>query len=204
MDTIWFIILAIVITLGAIAIGVIRNRRFKRLEQLHTDLASSLGLDTAFSSPSSYSIFGTHREYPVKISPLNLALPGNKEPVWVTKVSIPMVNPVRKMIRVARRSPDHDELESIVQVAKVDSVSHDLEPWLDIQTNDLMFSSIILSENVKISIHQVFRQLTSGVLYIEDDELAIVMPGLIKTTEQSHLASLGASTLCDIKDELNS
>lgn len=204
MDTIWFIILAIILTITTVAIGVIRNRRFKAIEDLHASLGKKLELDIAYASPKSYTLFGNHRGYVIKVIPLNLALPGTNEPKWFTKVTIPMVNPVRKMLRISRRSPSHSELESLVQVARVDSVSHDLEPWLDIQTNDLMFSSIVLSENVKISLHQIFNQLVSGLLYIEDDELAMVLPGLLRTEQEKELAYLGAQTLCDMKDELNS
>lgn len=204
MDTVWFIILAVILTIVTIAIGMIRNRRFKALEDLHASLGKRLHLDIAYASPKSYTLFGTHREYPIKIQPINLALPGTNEPKWFTKVMIPMVNPVRKMLRISRRSPYFSELENLVHVARVDSVSHDLEPWLDIQTNDLMFSSIVLSENVKISIHQVFSQLVSGLLYIEDDELSIILPGPIGSEKDMELAYLGAETLCDMKDELNS
>lgn len=204
MDTVWFIILAIILTLGTITIGVIRNRRFKAIEDLHVSLGKRLDLDIAFASPVSYTLFGSHRGYSIKVQPQNLAIPGDKKPKWFTKVGIPMVNPVRKMLRISRRSPQFTELENLVQVARVDSVSHDLEPWLDIQTNDLMFASIILSENVKISIHQVFHQLISGLLYIEDDEIALVIPGLLRSDEELKLAYLAAQTLCDMKDELNS
>lgn len=204
MDTAWFIIFAIILTLGTIAIAVIRNRRFKAAEDLHASLGKRLTLDIAYASPIDYTIFGNHRGYPVKILPINLAAPGTKEPRWFTKAVIPMVNPVRKMLRISRRSPQFSELENLVQVARVDSVSHDLESWLDIQTNDLMFASIILSENAKISIHQVFNQLVSGLLYIEDDELALVIPGLLQSEAETELAYLAAQTLCDLKDELNS
>lgn len=204
MDTIWFVIIAIILTAGSITIGVIRNRRFKAAEDFHAQLAARLSLDTAYASPSSYSIFGTHRDYPTKILPVNLALPGSKGPKWFTKVTIPVINPIRKMVRISRRSDQFGELENLVQVARIDSVSHDLEPWLDIQTNDLMFSSILLSENVKISIHQIFSQLVSGLLYIEDDELSLLIPGLMNTQKEIDVVFLGAQTLCDVKDELNS
>lgn len=204
MDTVWFIILAIVLTIGTVAIGVIRNRRFKAVEDLHESLGKRLDLDMAYASPKDYTLFGNHRDYSIKIFPINVALPGTNEPKWFTKVVIPMVNPVRKMLRVSRRSSQYSELENLVQVARVDSVSHDLAPWLDIQTNDLMFSSIVLSENVKISIHQVFNQLVSGLLYIDDDELAIMIPGLIHSQEEPEIVYLGAQALCDMKDELNS
>lgn len=204
MNTIWFIILAVILTLGSIVIGVIRNRRFKAAEDLHASLGRRLGLDIAYTSPIDYTLFGSHRGYPVKVQPINLAIPGTKQPKWFTKVHIPMINPVRKMLRISRRSDQFSELENLVQVARADSVSHDLEPWLDIQTNDLMFSSIVLSENVKISIHQVFRQLTSGLLYIEDDELSLVVPGLLGSEKEIEVVYLAVQTLCDLKDELNS
>ena len=203
MDTIWFVVLAIVLAGGSIAIGIIRNRRFQQKEALHSKLAANLGLDLAYASDQDYSLFGKYREYSLRIEPINLAAPGAKTPAWYTKGSIPMVNPVRKMIRIARRNDSFPELEKLVQVGAISSMQHDLEPWLDIQSNDLMFASIILTENTKISTHKAFRNLNAGLVYIEDEELSFVMPGLL--TDERHLESvvLGMELLCDIKDELN-
>ena len=203
MNTTLFIVAASLLAAGSIGVGVFRNRRFKAKELLHLTLAESLGLELAFASPQQYSIFGHYNSYPVRIEGVNLARPGSKEAAWFTHTSIPMTNPLRKMIRVSKRHSGFEELESLVQVARPDSVSHDLSDELDIQTNDLMFASVILSENVKISLHQLFQQVPAGVLAIEDDSLFMTFPGLMTNEEQQQISSLAVQTLTDIKDELN-
>lgn len=170
---------------------------------MHEELSKVLGIELAYASPEQYSMYGSYRSYPIKIAPRNLARPGTKEAAWYTQASIPMINPLRKMIRISKRSTHFREMESLVQVARPDSVHHDLPSWLDIQTNDLMFASVILSQNVKISIHQLFQEVEAGVLAIEDNSLMIIFPGLIQTAQRHRIWELATNTLCDIKDELN-
>ncbi len=203
MDTIWFILLFSIIALGSIAIGVTRNRRFRDLEHTHQQLAKQLGLEIAFADPKDYAIFGLHRGYSLRVEPVNLAFPGAKVPAWHTKIHIPMVNPLRKMIRISRKDPSHSALEALVQVGRADAVAHDLASWMHIQSNDLLFSGIILSENVKISIHKAFKGIPAGVCYIEDEELAFVFSGFLNDQEQVKRATYAVELLCDIKDELN-
>lgn len=203
MDTFWFIILAVLLAGISITVGVVRNRRHQFKERLHQSVATALSLNLAYAAPRDYQIYGTHREYPIQIEAMNLARPGAKEPDWYTKISIPMVNPRRKMIRITRRNDAYEALERLVQVGKPTSVGHDLADWMDIQTNDLMFSSLILTENVKISLFQAFQPLAAGLCYIEDEELAFVMPGLLEAESQVQPCIHAASLLADIKDELN-
>ncbi len=202
METYWFIIVAVFIAAGSIAIGVTRNRRFRAIELRHSKLAGSLGLEVAFADPRQYAIFGSLRGYPIRIEPVNLAEPGSKQPAWHTKIHLQVQNPLRKMIRIARRSPHAHLLDRIVPLNRLDSLAHDLDPWMNLQTNDMMFASILLSDEVKISIHLAFRNTDAAILYIEDDELAWVMPGLLLDDTASQLLALAADLLCDMKDEL--
>ena len=202
METYWFIIVAVLIAAGSIAIGVYRNRRFRAMELRHSGLAESLGLEIAFADPRQYAIFGNLRGYPIRIEPVNLAEPGSKTPAWHTKIHLQVQNPLRKMIRIARRSPGTPLLDRIVPLNRLDSLAHDLDPWMNLQTNDMMFASILLSDEVKISIHLAFRDCEAAVLYIEDDELAWVMPGLLADEAASRQLTLAADLLCDMKDEL--
>ncbi len=202
MDTFWFIVVASLLVASSITVGVIRNRRFRKKEEFHQETAARLSLDMAYASQTDFAFFGEYRGYAFRIEPVNLAPPGSKTPSWFLRLSIPMTNPLRKMIRISRRDLKASVLEQIIPMARPDSVSHDMESWLDIQTNDLMFSSVILSENVKISIHQAFRALSAGVLGVEDAELLCVFPGLLSDSDQQTNTLLAAEVMCDIKDEL--
>ena len=82
-------------------------------------------------------------------------------------------------------------------------VRHDLGEWLQITTNDLLFASLILSDDIKISLYDTFNKIDAGLVYIEDEELAFIFPELLTDPEQVASIEKMIQLIVDIKDELN-
>ncbi|RMG71908.1 MAG: hypothetical protein D6722_06105, partial [Bacteroidetes bacterium] len=66
MATPLFYVLITLLTAGSIAVGVIRNRRFRGHELRHQAFARQHHLRLAFASPKDFTLFGRHRGYPLR------------------------------------------------------------------------------------------------------------------------------------------
>ncbi|RMG25753.1 MAG: hypothetical protein D6730_10340 [Bacteroidetes bacterium] len=184
----------------AVAVGVIRNRRFQLNQQAHEDLARELGMKLAFESPRAYRIFGRYRGYEALIAPVEMP-PAVRESVpLATKASLSMTNPNRKRLYVF---PQQTPLVALLPDDAAVKVTHPAQDWLEIRTDDLLFSSLILSEDVNISLGAFFQQHPRAILYLMDDELACILPGLIHKNVAVSTVIQAINLLCDLKDELN-
>ena len=67
----------------------------------------------------------------------------------------------------------------------------------------MIFSSLILSDNVKISIFEAFKDIPSGLLVIEDKEMYFILPGKIDNDVKISQSEKIINLMCDMKDELN-
>ncbi|MDX1909370.1 MAG: hypothetical protein SF053_20190 [Bacteroidia bacterium] len=180
-----------------------RGQTFLQDEVRHQKLAQQLGVQLAWQSLREYTIFGTYRGYQIAIQPVIYPVAGMSR-LWMgTRILLPMINPNRRALRISRHLVEHRVLERIAPLDKPLYFSHQIAPWLEITTNDMMFSSLILSEEIKITLYEVFSRLEAGVACIYDEELCFVMPGLIRHEEAADLCLRALNLLCDIKDELN-
>ncbi|MEO0897055.1 MAG: hypothetical protein AAFY71_11695 [Bacteroidota bacterium] len=204
MEPIYFIPFAIIFIGGAFLIGFIRNRNFDRKEKLHKNLAVRLGLSLSYQSEEDFLIFGTYKDYKVRLETIEIRTRDNQDGIPALKWNIPMINPQLKILRIAKDNPSYPQLTSLAYLDRPVNMAHDLGEWLSITTNDLMFGSILLSDDLKISLFEVFNPIEGGLLYIDGEELAIVRPHLILKEEDMKWYQKGLDLICDIKDELNS
>ena len=66
-----------------------------------------------------------------------------------------------------------------------------------------LFSGLVLTDDIKISIYEVFRDLPGGLLFIYDEALAFMIPQLLTNESQIGVIKKAVNLLCDMKDELN-
>ncbi len=197
----WFLVVASLIAAGSVAVGVVRNRRFRRKERLHQQLAQRLGLKVAYLNERDFDLFGPYRSYSLRIEAFSL--PDGKQRLDLVKVSLPMVNPSLKALRIIRVHEHYPRLSEHRRIDRPVVLDHQIAPWLEITTNDAAFAGLILSEDVKISLYDVFNRLETGLLYLQDEELTLLSPHLITEPERLEAYQRIADLLADMKDELN-
>lgn len=204
MSSTWFLLLVVLLAIGSIIVGMVRNRRFRRKELLHRQLASKYQLQVAYLNERDFSLYGGYRGYPLRLEAMILRSPQEKDKDGqpVVKISLPMVNPTLKILRIVRPSEQHPKLSTHGQMDRPQVLRHEIAPWLDITTNDPMFTGLILSEDVKISLFDVFNRLESGLLLLQDEELSFLTPELLLDTAVIDRYDRIIALLCDMKDEL--
>ena len=113
-----------------------------------------------------------------------------------------MVNPNRKALRIRRKETLSSGLDQIAIIDRPVQLSNGMGGEMEMLTNDFLFSGLILSDDVKITLYEVFQLAQDGLLYLFDDELAFLSPHLITTQDQIETWQKIADLLCDMKDEL--
>jgi len=203
-EYITFIVLAVVIFIG-LSIAFIRVRAYNLKEKLHQQLSNHFGLRGSYINEKKFKLFGHNRDYKLVIESASIPSGGSSSKLGNSiKMSIPMVNPTRKCLRIFKEGSGNPALEGVVPMDKLLEVKHDMGSWLKIHTNDLVFSSMILSENVRISLSGSLKNLNhSLIIYIQDEELACIVPGILTKKSQLEDFYKLVDVLADIKDELN-
>ena len=176
--------------------NIIHHRRFLKREALHRELASDLTLHIAYTGHREFTIFGKFRDYQVKIIPYD-RISGFD----MTQYLIPMINPNLKWLKISKNP--QQAMPEISSHDKAMVVKHDISKEISIETNDMVFSSLILSDNVKISIHDTFKNLEAGQLFIEGDVMAFVSPYPLRNSIDIQDGEKIINLMCDMKDELN-
>lgn len=194
-----------ILVVGSIPVAVWAVRSYqkrKKAERLHEDFAREHGLKMAYLQPEDVQIYGHYRDYPAKITTETLPH-SSTELRTVLKVVLPMINPNRKCLRISVDSLDYPEFDRLVVLDRPIKVQHDLGEWLRMESNDLFFSSLILTDDIKISLYEIFKDRPAVLLYIQDDELALISPTLLRDRPDAVYIDKQLNVLCDIKDELN-
>jgi hypothetical protein len=199
----WAFFLLLLLTILSLLLFAFRQRRFHRRQALLQKLSEDHGLQLAFMNHRSFQIFGQTRNYPVQIEAILLSSPGVKRPSYGLQLTLPMTNPNRKAFRVGKGEASAPALQTTAVIDRPIQLDHGIAEWLSIQTNDAMFSGLILSDDVKISLFELFQPMEAGLLYVYDETLRFVVPRLLETEDQLTSLSKGLHLLCDIKDELN-
>ncbi|MEL6629362.1 MAG: hypothetical protein AAFQ83_14715 [Bacteroidota bacterium] len=203
MGTTGFIIVMSILAIASVTAAIIRNRNFRKKEKLHEGLGETYGLSLAYASERSFTLFGTYQDYSLRIEPVELPNRSRETILEALKISIPMVNPQRKLFRAIKPLEELPHLDIIADLDQPSFVRHDLGEWLQITTNDLLFASLILSDDIKISLYDTFNKIDAGLVYIEDEELAFIFPELLTDPEQVASIEKMIQLIVDIKDELN-
>lgn len=202
MNATWSLIPIFLVIALAIIVGIRRHRRFRINEQRHIQLARLLGLKRAYVSPSDFTLFGQFQGFDLRVEPQLVQTRGEQSYFEIVKTAIPMVNPNLKILAISKGIREVPAMQQLIQLDKPVHIPHQIGDWLSITTNDMFFSSIILTDDIKISIYKLFSRLDQGLLYIQDEELAFVLPGYITQDAQVNAIHLAAQLMVDIKEEL--
>lgn len=198
------LIIVIILTLGSIGVGVYRNRSFKRREKQFAQLARALGLKLAYTQPKQFTFYGDYRNYPVRIEPFTYSQQKDKkQKQWGTKITLPMINPNLKILRISKSSALQPDFNSFIPHSDLQHVQHQIVPWLDIHTNDTLFSHLVLTDDIKMDLVVNLKSIDSGIIYIMGDELGAVLPFIIRESNDPPKLGQILDILCNIKDELN-
>lgn len=192
-------LLVVLIFVTALVYAWRRNQRYHKLESLHETLAFRLNSRLSYRDERNFLVYGDHRNYKFRMTPISEESGEHKVPLEGLRISIPMTNPNRKYLRVAKLG------QAFGQAASVDKffvVQHEAKEWLEILSNDMFFSSLLLTEDLKISLGAHFQKY-NGVLFIEDNEMVYVAPTPIREEEQIESIEAALRLMCDMKDELN-
>lgn len=194
--TLAFVVILLVI-LTATIVGVIRHKRFNRWEKLHKRFAHRRNLQHNFQHFSRFHHYGSYREYQIEITPELI------DKVWFTRFSIAMINPNRKALRIAKANEAFPSFKELAIIDHPFEIQHDLGDWLTMQTNDLIFSSLVLSDDIRISLHEALNALPAGLIFLYDESLSFLRPGMLDQEPDLLQFEKALDLLCDIKDELN-
>ncbi|MEM8896838.1 MAG: hypothetical protein AAGC85_01980 [Bacteroidota bacterium] len=199
----WIIALVVLFSLAFLAIILYRNRQFRLKQTLHENLAEDLGLKITYTQGKNFTIFGNTKDYPVHISPVQAADATSGKYSWAVKISLPMINPNLMAIRVSRNDVEPSPLLDQIPVYRPQPLTHSIAPWLEVLTNDLMFSHRILSDEIKMDLVVSFKTVPGAILYVMDNELACLIPGLLNEKYPAEACKQFLALLISIKDELN-
>jgi hypothetical protein len=181
----------------AVSVGVYRHRRFNRWENLHKAFAHNRNLQHNFQHQKRFHHYGSYRDYQVEVKPNQL------NEVCFTRFSVAMINPNRKALRIAKKDPAFTALDTLAPIDHPFQIHHDLGDWLLMETNDLLFSSLLLSDDIKISLYEIMKPIPAGLLFIHDEEMVLLCPLVMNQREDLAYFDKALDLLCDIKDELN-
>lgn len=202
MAVTWIVVISVLLVLAFSIFARIRYVRWAKIEKLHQRLGSEHDLQVAYLNSKAFTIFGSYRTYSVHIEALTLSDSASKS-IQGIKCQLPMTNPNRKALRIAHFGSKSEHLNQIALIDKPVVIKHGFGDNIEVLTNDLLFSGIILSDDVKISLYEVLKEVDSALLYLYDAELAFIWPkSLGEENELSHWSKI-INLLCDMKDELN-
>ena len=199
-----FVAIAAVIVIG-LTIAAIFIRKYHLKEKIHQMLSDNFGMRGSFINEKRFQLRGWADDYKLTIQSIRIPeSEAAKEEGNAIKFALPMVNPMRKCLRIVKEDAQHPEISNYIPLDKLLVVKHDMGDWLKINTNDLVFSSLVLSENARISVHDALKNLPHGaIMYIQDEELACIIPSLLKKEAQLEGFYKIVNALKDMKDELN-
>lgn len=197
----WILLLGIILIVVVLYLAINRYRNFLRQEKLFHQIGQRFGLEVAFLSSRVFTVFGSYRSYTVQIESFQIPTEDGKA-TYGLKAHIPMINPNRKALRVANPQSTIEGLHRIATIDKAVVVQQGMGNGVKILTNDILFSGIILSDDVKISLYKVFQEVGDGLLYLYDDELAFIWPTALSHDSQIDTWGRIVDLLCDMKEEL--
>ncbi len=187
----------VLVILTAIIVGYRRHRRYNRWEMLHKRFAKRRSLKVNFIHQDNFQFYGSYRDYKVIVKPELI------DEVLYSAFTIEMINPNRKALRIAKKSESAPTLNSRAVIDHPFNIKHDIGKWLIMETNDLVFSSLVLSDDIRISLHEIFSKYDAALLFIYDEELCLLVPKTLDREEDITPYEKALELLCDIKDELN-
>ena len=191
-----YLLIPLILIAGTIAMLAFFLLRRKQARKPFEQVATSLGLDLTYSHPQDFMLSGWYRSYPLTLITLPIATQASPTlPCY--KASVPMTNPQGKIFVVEKGSLRYDRE---LAAAPLIPLKETFSPGLTGRSNDLLFSSVLLTEQVKATIERFFAGVYMGQLFIAGDELTVI----VANEKRADLLPLCMDLLADIKDSLRS
>lgn len=195
------LIIVVILALGAIATGILRNKRFRKKQNIYHQFTSKNHLKLAFRNPKNFTIYGEYRGFSIRVEP-NRELKQNGNSSDGVIFQLPLVNPNLKAIRIVKKNNKYPWIQGLFPIDQVVAVKNTLGDEVIIQTNDMLFSSFLLSEDLLIDMGVLFTKLDAGIIFIHNDVLGCIIPHYIYENNMEEVWQRVMDILCDIKEEL--
>ncbi|MEM6631754.1 MAG: hypothetical protein AAF694_18915 [Bacteroidota bacterium] len=158
-----------------IAIGVSRNRSFKKKHDLFQKFAEENSLGLAFHNPFNFRFYGNDPKNTVRIEPYRGLVSGSNS-VKGTIFTLSLINPELKTLKIFKLHEEYPWLSNLLPIDNAIQIKNNLGEKVQIQTNDMLFSSFLLSQDIIIDLGVLFNRIDAGVIYIYGDELGCIIP----------------------------
>jgi hypothetical protein len=183
-------LLAIAVAVGALFYF---TRRFNQERKPFEAVAQGLGLTLTYAAPNDLMMAGIYRKYRATV--ITLMAAGKPSPLPCYKASVPMVNPQAKIFVVWKGSIRDEQR---IPTAQLIPLKDTFPPGMLGKSNDLLFSSVLLTAEVKTAIEQFFSGVHAGELFFTGDELSLVFPA----ENGPEMITAALNLLADMKDSL--
>ncbi len=120
------IAIAAVIVIG-LTIAAIYIRKYHLKEKIHQMLSDNFGMRGSFINEKKFQLRGWAGDYKLSIKSIRIPESDvNQEEGNAIKFALPMVNPMRKCLRIVKEDAQHPEIANYIPVDKMLVVKHDL------------------------------------------------------------------------------
>lgn len=144
---------------------------------------------------------GKYRNYAAEISPI--LAEGGKKVLWI-KVNLKMQNPNQKTFHIFRctgRGVNDFPNELTMEMGNVSLKDNFAEP-IKAFTNDLFFSGIVLTPEIKANIQTIFEDIPLGMLFMQGEEMSFISTYFPEKEGSTTMWEKQLNILCDMKDSL--
>ena len=151
-----------------------QNRGGSKIQYQLDQFAKDKDIKLSYSRRDDFLMYGKYKAFDLQIYPWQP--PGFKPSRPYLFFSVRMHNPMLKAVQVIKANPAFPEFHSTYFEKLPINYKHDFGPSIEIYTNDIMFSSILFSEDVKIDLGLAFQKLEAAAWFISGDTMGFIKP----------------------------
>ncbi len=188
-------------TLLVIGIGVTRNYNFKKKHDVFLRFAEDMSLGLSFHNPFNFTFFGKDPKNSIRIEPYR-GLVNSQNSVKGVNFSLSIINPELKALKIVKPHDNYTWLTSIMPIDQALKIGHNLGEKVMMHTNDMLFSSYVLSQDIIIDLGVLFNRVEAGVVYIYGDKLGCIIPHFVFEDQMYDTWGKIVKLLFDLKTEL--
>ena len=201
MGTFWTLVILVSMTLLVIGIGVIRNFNFKKKHDIFIRFAEKKGLGLSFHNPFNFTFFGKDPKNSLRIEPYR-GLIAAQNSVKGVIFSLPIINPEMKALKIVKPHESYTWLTGIMPIDNALKIGHDLGQQVVMHTNDMLFSSYMLSQDIIIDLGVLFNRVEAGIVYVYGDKLGCIIPHFVYEDDMYDTWEKVVELLFNLKAEL--